>query len=78
MEQTIIHHTLKTVAQNHHISQDQLNRELEDLIAETLSELSESNNTQALAAWQQIPKEGDIPTAEELIYYLARKVSGNL
>lgn len=78
MEQTIIHHTLKTVAQNHHISQDQLNRELEDLIAETLSELTKSGNAQALTVWQQIPKEGSVPTAEELIYYLARKVSGNL
>lgn len=73
MKQKIPHHTLKTVAEKHHMSEDQLRRELDALIADTLSEISRTGNVHALAAWQAIPKEGSVPTADEFIQYLARQ-----
>lgn len=77
MKQQTIRRALKTVAKNHQMSQKQLTRELDELIADTLSALSKTGNAQALAAWQDIPKEEAVPTAEELICYLARQMPGN-
>ena len=77
MKQQTIRRALKTVAKNHQMSQEQLTRELDGLIADTLSALSETGNAQALSVWQDIPKEGQVPTAEELIYYLTRQMSRN-
>lgn len=77
MKQQTIRRALKTVAKNHQMSREQLTRELDGLIADTLSALSETGNAQALSAWQDIPKEGQVPTAEEVVAYIAQQISKN-
>lgn len=73
-----IQHALQIVAEKRHISQDQLLRELDALIADTLAESVRTEDVQSLAAWQKIPAKDSIPTAEELILYLSRKIIENL
>lgn len=73
-----IQHALQIVAEKRNISQDQLLRELDDLIADTLAESARTGDLQSLAAWQKIPAKDAIPTAEELILYLARQIMNHL
>lgn len=73
-----IQHALQIVAEKRHISQDQLLRELDALIADTLAESARTGDVQSLAAWQKIPTKNSVPTAEELILYLARQITNHL
>ena len=67
------YHVLHRVAQMEEIPVQQVIRDIEDAIQEAYLSAKEGNNQEVLARWHEIPCEGEIPSALELLTYLSEK-----
>ena len=61
---------IKQLAQEKGVPEKQIVMEIEAAIAEGLRLSKENGNAAALEVWNQIPKKGEVPTAEEFILYV--------
>ena len=60
---------VKQLARQKGVSEKQIVVEIEAAIAEGLRISTQSGNMAALNLWSQIPRKGEVPTAEEFITY---------
>lgn len=54
-------------------SKKQVRKEIEEAIQDAYMRTHASGDPKALALWSEIPRESEIPTADELIRWLANK-----
>ena len=64
---------LEETARRNGISTEQVIAEIEEAIAEAVSQAQREGNRSILACWDQIPCEGDVPNAYELVAYIGHK-----
>ena len=67
------YHALRKVAQMEGISVQQVIRNIDDAIREACSSAKDENNQEVLKRWKEVPCEGELPTALELVVYLGEK-----
>ena len=68
------HRALTEIARKEGIPVDQVVREIEEAILDAYSSAQKNNDRATLDQWADIPCEGHLPTALELITYLGNKV----
>ena len=67
------YHALRKVAQMEGISVQEVVQNIDDAIKEAYSTTKDENNQEVLKRWKEIPCEGELPTALELVIYLGAK-----
>ena len=67
------YHALRKVAQMEGITVQQVIRNIDDAIREAYSSAKDENNQEVLKRWKEVPCEGELPTALELVAYLGEK-----
>ena len=65
------HHALQRVAAMHAVPLPEVIGEIENAIQEAYRHALQQNDPDCLRLWESIPKEGQLPTAEEMIAYLS-------
>ena len=61
---------IRQLAKEKGVSEKQIVMEIEAAIAEGMRLSKQNENAVALGVWNQIPKKGEVPTAEEFIMYV--------
>lgn len=69
---------MKAVAKANGITETQAVAEIEKVIVFAIKKAQLENDQQTLAKWNDIPSEGDVPTAYELVGYLRGKMKKQL
>lgn len=65
---------LRQVAQNNGVSLAQVIQEIDKLIEEAMH----SDDPAVRAQWEQIPREGAVPTAVEVMVYLSERLADDM
>jgi len=66
----LIHRKLEIVAQDQGVSVEEVRREIEEMIQESMN----SPNDIIRLRWASIPREGEVPTAEEFMAHVVCRV----
>ena len=74
MKNRIIQTSIALAAKKHNVTEERVIREIENCILQTWNAIQAENNQELMDQWRKIPSESEIPTAEELIAYVARRV----
>lgn len=78
MDQQEFERYVKIVAANHHLTPEEVLRDIEHCISESHMAIAKSGNAELLSRWQKISHTGDVPNAYEFIAYAARLVADQL
>ncbi len=66
-----VEHAIKSVAESSGVSEESVIEEINHLIMGTYNNILEKGDAEMLYFWEQIPKEGKLPSAYEFIDFLA-------
>ena len=72
MDQQEFERYVKIVAAKHHLTLEEVLRDIEHCIAESHKAIAMSGDTELLGQWQHISQTGGVPTAREFIAYAAQ------
>lgn len=70
-----VYHAMNKVARKRGITLEQVVWDIDDAIHEAYTTALKEANQAVLAAWREIPCKGPVPSAVELVSYLAEKIS---